>query len=99
MKVISIVVAVYISIVGVLAWLLPENDATYWEAFLRWFVDIPLFFTAWLALEWLGTKLLGLPFWKRMPCIARVMLLVAGIVVVIIAVIVAVQFIHEQNAL
>jgi hypothetical protein len=99
MKVIGIIVSAYVSIVGVLAWLLPEKSATYSEAFFRWFVAIPLFFVAWFALEWGGTKLLSLPFWQRMPSIARVTLLVVSLVVVIIAVIVTVRLVHEQNAL
>jgi hypothetical protein len=99
MKVIGIIVAAYVSIVGMLAWLLPEKGATYSEAFLRWFVAIPLFFVAWFALEWVGTKLLSLPFWQRMPSVVRVTLLVVSIVVVIITVIVTVQLVNGQNAL
>jgi hypothetical protein len=99
MKFIGIVVAAYVSIVGVLAWLLPEKSATYLEAFFRWFVSIPLFFLAWFVVEWVGTKLLSLPFWQRMPSVVRVTLLVVSIVVVIVAVIVTVQLVHEQNAL
>ena len=99
MKVIGIIVAIYFAIVAVLTWLLPEKSATYSEAFLRWFVAIPLFFVAWFTLEWLGTKLLSLPFWQRMPSIVRVTLLVVCIVVVIIAAIITVQLVHEQNAL
>lgn len=99
MKIIGVVVAVFFSIVGVLAWLLPENGATYSEAFLKWLVVIPLFLVAWLALEWVGTTLLSLPFWQRMPSFARVTLLVVSIVILIVAAIVAVQFVHGPNAL
>ena len=99
LKVIGIVAAAYISIVGVLAWLLPEKNATYSGAFLRWFITIPLFFMAWIVLEWVGTKLLGLAFWQRMPSIARVILLVVSIIIVILAVIVTVQMVQQPNAL
>ncbi|MFZ5503423.1 MAG: hypothetical protein ACOY3V_07870 [Pseudomonadota bacterium] len=99
MKIIGIVVAVFFSIVGALAWLLPEKGATYTEAFLKWLVAIPLSLVAWLALEWVGTTLLSLPFWQRMPSFARVTLLVVSIVILIAAVIVVVQLVRGPNAL
>ena len=98
-KIIGIVLAVYVSIIGTLAWLFPEKSASYSEAYIRWFVGIPLFLVAWFALEWFGTKILNLPFWQRMPGIARVTLLVVSIVIVTIAAIAAVQLVHKSNAL
>src|SRR2546428_7368746 len=90
-KIAGIVIAVYVSIVGVLAALFPEHSAVYSETFLRWLVGLPIVLIIWFGLEWAGTKFLSLPFWQRLPSIVRVPLLVVGIVVVITAAMIAAQ--------
>lgn len=57
-------------------------------------IGIPIGLLAWLGLEWCGTTLLGFAFWQKMPSVVRVLLLVAGIVIVIVAAIFAKQFVY-----
>ena len=56
----------------------------YMDSFLKWMVTIPLLLLAWAFLEWSGEKFLGFEFWKRMSSVARVLLLVALIVLIVV---------------
>lgn len=96
-KGIAVATAIYISIVAALALLLPRNDRTYAESFASWFFGIPTGLFAWATLEWLGSKLLGLSFWRRLPSILRILLLVIIVVAVIVTLVVGLELIRGDT--
>ncbi len=62
---------------AVLALALPGENARFWSSYGRWIVGVPVCFAFYFALELLGTWVLGLPFWQRLPSRTRVPLFVA----------------------
>ena len=83
-KVLWITVA-YCLVVLFLAVFFPAHGASSSTAFLRWFFGIPSTLALWLALEWLGTTVVDLPFWLRMPSWVRVTLLAFLVFAVVVA--------------
>ncbi len=71
---------VYSMLTAALAVMWPKQGVAFAEATSRWFVGIPATIAMWLALEWLGSKALGLPLWSRLPSWARIALLVVVVV-------------------
>lgn len=78
----------YVAIVSGLALFAPGKSATFGVAFFAWSWQVPAALAAMALLEWLGTSVLSLPFWRRMPSTARVAALV-GLVVVVVVLLVA----------
>jgi hypothetical protein len=83
------VVAVYGGVVLLLAWVFP-SASVFGISFAKWFLGILLFLVTYVTLEWLGSKLLALPFWARMTSPVRILLLVFVIALVVAAAIAAV---------
>lgn len=77
---------VYAAIVATAAALYPREGKSFASSFVWWLAAIPVALVAYAALELFGTWSLGLPFWRRMPSWARVILLVAIICLVVVAV-------------
>ena len=93
-KIASLVLLVLVAVAAVLSLLFPQPGGTFWESLGWWVVGIPMGVAAWLALEWCGTTVLGFAFWQKMPSAARVVLLVAIAVIVILAVVFTNQFVY-----
>jgi ABC-type dipeptide/oligopeptide/nickel transport system permease subunit len=83
-KAVASVVAGTLVASAILAFIAP-GSASYPAAFFRWLTKIPIVVVLYAFLEWAGTALLGRAFWSRMPSVARIILLVAFIVVVVVA--------------
>jgi hypothetical protein len=91
-------VAIYVGAVAVLALFFP-GTTTYGVGFAKWFVGIPVGLAVYGALEWGGDKVLSLPFWSRMPAVARVLLLVLVVALFAVAVLAVESWLHAQSAL
>ena len=77
----------YSGVVLVLALLFPGQPESLFQSFLRWLIGIPLTLVAWAALEFLGTRVLELAFWERIPSPVRVLLLAFAIFAMVVAVV------------
>ena len=81
---------VYGGAVFPLAWVFPAAPA-FDASFAKWFIGLPIVLITYAMLEWLGSKLLALSFWEKMPSAVRVLLLVFIIALVAVAAVVVLK--------
>lgn len=85
LRIFIIGLAIFLSIVGVLAYFSPQKDNGFADSFRWWLIGLPAFLIFWFALESFGTWILGRNIWQRMPSPVRIGILVLFIVLVVVA--------------
>ena len=85
---IGIALLAFILLVAVLAILESGKQVGFAESFVHWLWALPVFLAAWFLLEYVGTKVMGLPFWQRFPAAIRIVWLV-GLIVLFAALVLA----------
>ena len=89
----------YALLVATVAAVFPRDGKSFASSFGWWLVAIPVGLVIYGALELFGTWSLDLPFWKRMPSWARVLLLVALISLGAAGVALVVEYLRGNGAL
>lgn len=93
----GIFIAVYALVIAIFAVFSLPKEGFHVEAYLRWFVGVPIVLAIWFVLEWAGTMFLALRFWQRMPSVVRITLLVIGIVAIVAVVLSTIQLIGADR--
>ena len=88
-----VVFIVLVVLVAVLTLLVSQKQVGFAESFVHGLLALPVFLGAWFLLEYVGTKVIGLPFWQRLPAAGRVVLLV-GLIVALALLVLAVVHSH-----
>lgn len=89
----------YALLVASIAALFPQEGKSFLSSFGWWMVAIPVCVATYAALELFGTWSLELPFWRRMPSWARVLLLVTIVSFIAVVVAVVAELLGSGNAL
>ena len=92
-------IAVFLLAVALLAAVFPSNNTSFAQACLEWAAKLAIGIPAWFAVEFAGTKFLGLPFFARLSSPVRVAAIAAITVLAILVFMLGVSFVKHSYSL
>lgn len=85
--------AVFFLAIAILAFAFPSGNTSFAQAYLRWAAKLAIGIPLWFAAEFAGTKIFGLAFFARLSSPARIVVVTAIAVLVIVAIVFGVSFV------
>ncbi|MEW6562468.1 MAG: hypothetical protein AB1400_04470 [Pseudomonadota bacterium] len=89
-------IIVFFLAVGSLAFIFPGNSTSFTQAYLEWAKKLAIGIPIAFALEFTGTKLLGLPFVARLSSPARIAVVTTTTVLTILLFILGIDFVKHD---